>query len=70
MVNNKEIKLLSIDDVEPNHENIRSGKYPFAKEFYAVTRSNETAETRKLIDWIKSEQGKELIRRSGFVPVE
>lgn len=70
MVNNKEIKLLSIDGVEPNHENIRSGKYPFAKEFYAVTRSNETAETRKLIDWIKSEQGKELIRRSGFVPVE
>lgn len=70
MVNNKEIKLLSIDGTEPNHENIRSGKYPFAKAFYAVTRSDETQETRDLINWILSEQGKELIRKSGFVPVE
>ncbi len=70
MVNNKEIKLLSIDGVEPNHENIRSGKYPFAKEFYAVTLGNESRETRALIEWIKSSQGKELIRKSGFVPVE
>lgn len=70
MVNNKEIKLLSIDGTEPNHENIRSGKYPFAKAFYAVTRSDETRETRDLINWILSEQGKELIRKSGFVPVE
>ena len=70
MVNNKEIKLLSIDGIEANHDNIRSGKYPFAKEFYAVTRNNETRETRELIEWIRSEQGKELIRKSGFVPVE
>ena len=70
MVDNKEIKLLSIDGVAANHDNIRSGKYPFAKAFYAVTTQHETEETRKLIDWITSAQGKELIRKSGFVPVE
>lgn len=58
------------DGVEANYDDIRSGKYPFAKEFYAVTRDNETRETRELIEWIRSEQGKELIRKSGFVPVE
>ena len=56
--------------IEANYDNIRSGKYPFAKEFYAVTRNNETRETRELIEWIRSEQGKELIWKSGFVPVE
>lgn len=70
MVNNKEIKLLNIDGVEPNHENIRSGKYPFAKEFYAVTTGNESQETQALLEWIRSAQGKELIGKSGFVPLE
>ena len=50
MVNNKEIKLLSIDGIEANYDDIRSGKYPFAKVFYAVTRDNETRETRALIE--------------------
>ena len=58
------------DGVEANYDDIRSGKYPFAKVFYAVTRDNETRETRAVIEWIRSEQGKELIRKSGFVPVE
>lgn len=56
MVASKEIKLLHIGGVEPNHENIRSGKYPFASEFYVITVGNESEDTLKFIEWIKGAQ--------------
>ncbi|MDO5046903.1 PstS family phosphate ABC transporter substrate-binding protein [Campylobacter sp.] len=69
MVTSKEIKLLHIDGVEPNHENIRSGKYPFASEFYVITVGNESEETLKFIEWMKGAQAKKLIEKTGYVAI-
>lgn len=70
MVNEKQIKLLSINGVSPNHDNIRNQMYPFAYEFYAVTLGNESPETKQLIEWIASPQGQELVLKSGYVPMK
>jgi len=78
MIDEDEIKFLAIDGVAPTPENIASGAYPFAHDFYAVTvvREMETdanmariRNTEKLIDWIVSPQGQSLVEKTGYVPM-
>jgi phosphate transport system substrate-binding protein len=69
MVNNDEIKLISIDGVYPSKETIQNGEYPFIGPFYAITRGDETENMRKLIDWILSDQGQYLVENTGYIPI-
>lgn len=71
MVNNDQIRLLSINGVSPTVENIASGAYPLGGEFYAVTlASNKNPNVDALIDWILSDQGQELIEKTGYIPLD
>lgn len=69
MVKNSQIKLLKVDGVEPNKENIENVTYPLVSEFYAVTRTDASENTKKLLDWICSEQGIEIIEKTGYTPI-
>lgn len=70
MAANDQIKLLSIDGVAPTVENIENGTYPLTSYFYAVTRSDASENTLKLVDWILSEQGQKLVEKSGYTSVK
>jgi phosphate transport system substrate-binding protein len=70
MVDNRGIKLLAINDVFPNRENIANEAYPYVVDFYAITLGNETENTSRLIEWILSDQGQYLIEKTGYVPVK
>lgn len=70
LVKQNQIKHLAINDIKPNHDNIRNDTYPFAKPFYAVTLSNPTKTSRDLIGWVISPQGQELVAKSGYVPID
>lgn len=69
MYANPDTKLLKIDGVYPSPENIRSGEYPFIFDVYAVTNGRPKGNTKLLIDWILSPQGRELIEKTGYTPV-
>lgn len=69
MVKNDKIKLLSIDGIEPSRENIRSGDYPLASEFYAVTAGSENPNVEPFLEWILSAEGQQLVEETGFVPL-
>ncbi len=67
---NERIKLLAVDGVEPMIGNIKDGSCPLTVCLYAVTTADATSNTKKLIDWLLSEQGQRLIERCGYVPVK
>lgn len=68
MVDNGAVRMLSLNGVYPDAENIRSGAYPVVAEFYAVYRAdNDNENVRTLIDWILSPEGQRLIEESGYV---
>ena len=69
MVNNNQIKLLNIEGIEPNLKNIENGTYPIASEFFAVTRTDADENTKKLLEWVLSNQGQELVEKTGYTPV-
>jgi phosphate transport system substrate-binding protein len=63
------VKVLSIDGVAPNQQTIRNNSYPFTQTVYAVTTGNESENTKKLIAWILSAQGRQLIEKTGYTPL-
>ena len=72
--NNKEsqnwnnIKILNIDGIEANNQTIASGEYPFATNYYAVIKKDTPsgAAARTLIKWLLTNEGQEIIEKSGF----
>lgn len=69
MVDSGEVRLLSIDGVQPSRAAVASGTYPFSSEFYAVTAGKRSEQTTALIDWILSEEGQQLVARTGYTPL-
>ncbi len=69
MQKDKNIKILSIDGVLPSKESIRSGKYPFVNDFYAVIRGSaaEDGPERLLFRWLQTAEGKALIDHENYV---
>ncbi|MBH5317697.1 substrate-binding domain-containing protein [Paenibacillus sp. GSMTC-2017] len=69
MVKNGDIRLLEIDGVEPNRENIANASYPLSSPFYAVTAGTDNPNVEPFIEWIISEQGQELVEKTGYTPI-
>lgn len=70
VVGNDAVKMLSLNGVYPDAENIQNGSYPIIAKFYAVYRADNTNENIPvLIDWILSEEGQTVIEESGYVRI-
>lgn len=68
LVQNDGVKMLALNGVYPNRENIRNGTYPVVAQFYAVYRAdNQNENVRRLIDWLLSDEGQSLIEACGYV---
>ncbi len=61
-------KILSVDGVVPSNDTIAKGEYPFVNDFYVVIckDAKEDSPERILYNWIKSEQGLELVERENY----
>jgi phosphate transport system substrate-binding protein len=78
MIDEDEIKFLSVDGIPPTRENIADSSYPYAHDFYAVTaRKNgeylnphRAENTERLLSWITSGQGRFLVDETGYVSTE
>jgi len=63
------VKLLSVDSIEPNPVNIASKTYPYTFNIYAVTRSDEpqNSPASKIKAWLTTEEGQAVIAQAGYV---
>jgi len=68
IVGNDDVKMLSVNGVYPDSENIQNGSYPIIARFYAVYRAdNENKNIPALINWLLSNEGQTLIEKCGYV---
>lgn len=65
----KNTHMISIDGVSASKDTISDGSYPVCEDILAATRTDPSAETERLIDWILSEEGQSLVEKSGFAPI-
>lgn len=66
------LRVISVDGVMPEYDTIADASYPLCNEFYAAIRADEPEDspTRRLYNWICSEEGKQALIDTGYVPVE
>ncbi len=55
---------------EPTLENIKNGKYPISRYLYWYLRNKPTGEIKKLVDFVLSAQGQEIVTKVGYFPVK
>ncbi|MDR1018421.1 MAG: substrate-binding domain-containing protein [Lachnospiraceae bacterium] len=68
MIGNKDIKMISLNGVYPNEDNIKNGKYQVSSNFYAIYREdNKNPNIEKMINWILSDEGQDIIEKTGYV---
>ena len=66
----KNVKILSVDGVYPDTENIKSGKYPAVVSLVCATlASNESPYVKEMMDFILSDDGQEIIEQTGYAPL-
>lgn len=73
VVHNSTAKAISIDGIAPTTETILSGEYPIARPLFMLTNgaiSEQREEVQTFFEFIKSNEGKELIEKIGLVPSE
>ena len=71
IVENDLVKMISVNGVYPNAENIQNRSYPIVAQFYAIYRADDQNENIPLlIEWLLSDEGQELIEASGYVRIK
>lgn len=58
------IKVLSVDGVYPDSENIKNGDYKLARKFNMVLKNYENPLAKDFIDFIFSDEGSEIVSRN------
>ncbi len=62
------LKVLSVDGIAPNPDNLRSGAYPYTVNYYAVYR-RENQNAARFVDWMISDAGQAAIEQAGYIPL-
>ena len=67
------VKAAKLEGVEPTEENIKAGKYFLSRPFVMATKGEVSAQNdlvKALFDYLKSEEGKKLIKDVGLITVD
>ena len=65
------IKALKINGVRPTPENVLSGRYPPVKTLAFVLRNDKLpAEAKAFLEFVRSREGRKILRANGYVPGE
>lgn len=71
IVENSDVKMLSLNGVYPSPENVANESYPLVNSFYAVYRKGDpNPNIPLLIDWILSDEGQRIVEESGYAPLK
>jgi len=55
--------------INPNIENVVSGKYPISRPLYLYTNGQPQGLVKKFIDYTLSKEGQEIVLKTDFVPI-
>lgn len=64
------LKLLIIDGVEPEMENILNGRYPISRQLNLITKNKPDGALALFLDFTRSPTAKAIIKEFYFVPYE
>ena len=65
------VSALSVNDVEPTAENVKAGQYKISRPFILVTKEDTlTEEGQKLIDFVLSNEGQQIVEENKLITID
>ena len=65
------VSALNVNDVEPTADNVKGGQYKISRPFLLVTKSDSVTENgQKLIDYVLSPEGQQIVSDNKLITVE
>lgn len=65
---NENIKVLKVNGVSPENENLKNKTYPFTTNYYGVIRKEDEQNTAgKFLKWMLSPEGQKCIEQAGYI---
>jgi phosphate transport system substrate-binding protein len=64
------IKEVTVNGIEATVANVFAKKYPISRSLYWYVNGEPQGDVKKLVEFMLSKQGQELVKREGFVPVK
>ena len=55
---------------EPTEANVKANLYPVSRDLYWYLKESPTGEVKKLVDWVLSPAGQEIVNKVGYFPVK
>jgi phosphate transport system substrate-binding protein len=55
---------------KPTAETVKSGQYPLSRNLYWYVRGKPSGEIKKLVDWVLSPEGQEVVKTVGYFTVK
>ena len=59
------VQILSLNGIKPSPENLANGSYPLLKKLFIVHDAILTDTERKFLEFIRSEEGQDILKRTG-----
>lgn len=70
-ISKNSVRPLAIDGITPNRDNVIAGRYRIIGEYALVYKEKKLSPlARKFIDFIFSDSGREILEKSGLIPLE
>ncbi|MEA3468821.1 MAG: phosphate ABC transporter substrate-binding protein [Thermodesulfobacteriota bacterium] len=66
---NETLAGVAFNTIEPTLANVQSGKYPIARGLYSNTKGEPVGLVKKVIDYLFTDEGQEIVAQKGFIPV-
>lgn len=63
----RKLKILKVEGVSPSLDSVANGTYPYFKKVYMATKGPPTERVRGFMDFISSDDGKRILRDTGYV---
>lgn len=68
---NENIKIINVNGISPEDENLRNKLYPFTTNYYGVIRKeDEQSIAGKFLQWMLSTEGQKCIEQAGYIPMK
>ncbi|ACN14681.1 PstS4 [Desulforapulum autotrophicum HRM2] len=63
-------KALKLDGIDPNQENVISGRYPLSRQLSFIYRPGTLSDEAKLfLNFITTETGRDILQTNGYIPL-
>ena len=67
---NADIKVLKINGISPDNENLINKTYPFSSGYFAVTKKGGDQKAEEIKQYLLTDEGQALIKAAGYCPVK